>query len=265
MSLSRLALRLATIEALRPTAAVLGEEDATFPTIAGTQVLDSRLDPIEDFAPATKQPIIAVYTEHDDGKAEQMRGGPTFVSTIDLVFEMSVVVKVAADGAPGQFVVADPETDAELESALDLLEAQIRFILFFGPTGQIWRNVSHRKVHNPRSVPHRSSEEGVRLAKRTMTWKVEVVDDCFDPAPLTTPTGFDVFPEPLRSLAKALPTGSYALAILNGLAAEPTAPVMPVATPLETAVLNVAIRDPATGTLPAEPQIVGEVDFPEDS
>jgi hypothetical protein len=258
MSLARLALRLATIEALRPTAAVLA--GMGFPTIAGIQVLDSSVEPIEDLKPDQAQPIIGVYTEHDDGMAGQKRGGPPFLSTVDLVFEISVVVKVASGSDPTVFVVADPETDSELEASLDLLEAQIKFVLLYGPTGQIWQSIAHNKVHSPRSVPHRSSEEGRRLAKRTMTWRVEVQDYCFDPAPVVAPTGFDVFPEPLKSFANALPPGSYALTILNGLAAEPTAPVMPTATPLETAVLNVAIRDPANNTLPATPQITSEVD-----
>ena len=258
MSLARLALRLAAIEGLRPTAAVLAR--AGFPTIAGVHVLDSSLEPIEDLQPDLAQAIIGVYTEHDDGMAGQKRGGPPFLATIDLVFEISVVVKVASDGDPTIFVVADPETDAELEASLDLLEAQIKFVLLYAPAGQIWRNVSHNKVQAPRSVPHRSSEEGRRLAKRTMTWKVEVQESCFDPAPVIGPAGFDIFPEPLRSFAAALPAGSYALKILNGLAAEPTAPVMPIAVPLDTIVMSVAIADPATGVLPAAPQIVAEVD-----
>lgn len=257
MSLGRLALRLATVEGLRPTAAVVA--GTGFPTIAGKQVLDSGIDPIEDLAPNQAQPVIAVYTEHDEGtQAGQKRGGPPFLSTIDLVFEFSVIVKVASGSDPDVFTVGNPETDAELEASLDLLEAQIRFTLLYSPVGQIWRNISHNKVQAPRSIPHRTSEEGARLAKRTMTWKVELVDDCFDPAPLTAPTGFDVFPEPLRSFAKALPEQSYAIAILNGLVA--AAPVMPIAVPLETVVMNVSVVDPATGTEPASPQIVAEVD-----
>lgn len=258
MSLARLALRLATIEALRPTAAVTA--GTGFPTIAGKQVLDSELDPIGDLTPDQAQPVIAVYTEHDDGMAGQKRGGPPFLSTIDLVFEISVVVKVASGSDPTIFSVGNPETDPELEASLDFLEAQIKFTLLYSPVGQIWQTVAHNRVQVPRSVPHRTSEEGVRLAKRTMTWKVEVVDGCFDPAPLTKPTGFDIFPEPLRSLAQALPAGSYAIAILNGLAAEPTAPVMPVAVPLETVTMAVSVANPTTGTLPAAPQIEAEVD-----
>jgi hypothetical protein len=257
MSLARLALRLAAIEALRPTASLV---TSIWPTVAGKMVFDSRIDPIEDMKVDESRPVICVYTEHDAGQAGQKRGGPPFLDTIDLVFELSVVVKVAQDGDPNVFAVGEPETDAELEAVIDILEAQIKFVLLYGPTGKIWRDISHRKVHDPRSAPHRTSEEGARLARRTMTWKVEVQDDCYDPAPPVAPTGFDVFPEPLLGLAKVLPANSYALSILKGLAADPSAPVMPVATPLETVVMNVAVANPSTDKLPAAPQIIAEVD-----
>jgi hypothetical protein len=246
--LSVLALRLAAIEALRPTACVLS--DVGWPTLARTQVLDSRLDPIDDLAPATAQPVIAVYTQEADGLAGEKRGGPPFLVTVDLVFEFSVVVMVPDDADPGVYVPANPQTDAELEAALDLVEAQIFFCLLYGPTGQLWRNICGRRVHAPRSVPHRTSEEGVRLARRTMTWKTEVAEDCFDPAPLTAPSGFEIFPEPLRSLALALPAQSYAISILRGLAADATAPVMPLATPLQEVVMGVTVA--ADGAQPPD-------------
>jgi hypothetical protein len=252
--LSRLALRIATVESLRPTGAV------TWPTAAGSWVFDTLIEPLEHIGPNATQKAICVYTEHDEGKAAQLRGGPPFLMTVDLVLELSVLVKAPTTGDPTVFTVGFPETDPELEAELDLLEAQAKFVLLYGPTGALWRSISHRKVHNPRSAPHRTSEEAARLARRTVTWKVEVQDDCFDPAPLTAPTGLDVLPEPLCSLAKALPAGSYGLKILNGLAAEITAPVMPVAVPLNTVVMSVAIENPVTGTLPATPQIVAEED-----
>src|SRR6266704_771204 len=121
MSLARTALRLATLEALRPTASIAS--DGPWPTIARKAVFDSRID---------------------------------------------------------------------------LLEAQIRFACFYGPTGKLWRSVTHRKVTDPRSVPQRTSEEAVRLAMRRVTWRTEVLDDCFDPAPETAPVGLAIVPEPLR-------------------------------------------------------------------
>jgi hypothetical protein len=117
------------------------------------------------------------------------------------------------------------------DSRLDLLEAQIGFILFYHPTGKIWRDVTGRKVEDPRSVPHRSSEEGVRLARRTVTWKTELkIADCFDAAPFTAPTGLDRLPPPLRGVIEALAATAYGAKIGAGLALG--APVMPLAQPL---------------------------------
>lgn len=258
MSLARLALRLATMEGLQPAGSLAA--DGPWPTLAGKYVFDSRIEPIEDLLPGEDRPIVCVYTEHDDGKAGQARGGPPFLLTVDLVFELSVIVKIASEGDPTTFVVGEPETDPELEASLDLLEAQIKFALLFGPTGEIWRHISKRRVHNPRSAAHRTSEEGVRLARRTVTWKVEVNDDCFDPVPTAVPTGNEILPHPLRYLASVLPANSHGAKIIAGLIAEPTAPVMPVATPLESVTLNVSVVNPSTDLPPSAPNIVGEVD-----
>ncbi len=260
MSLSRLALRLATIEALAPTALVLGGE-GTWPTVAGKRVFDSRQPPIEDLNPQEAGPVVCVYTDDDDAKAGQSRGGPPFLTTIDLVFELSVPLAIANDADPNTFVLADPQTDPQLEAGLDFLGAQIAFGLLYAPAGKIWRDVCGQRVQNPRSTIHRTSEEGVRLARRTLTWRVEVNGDRFDPAPAAAPTGTMILPEPLRSVAAALPEGSYGTKIINGLIVEPTAPVMPVAVPLNTVGLDTAAMPP--GAVPAAgqtPNINGEVD-----
>lgn len=258
MSLARLALRLATIEALRPTSSIAG--NGPWPTLAGIRVFDSRLDPIEDLGdlgPGEDCPVVCVYTNEDEGKAAQARGGPPFFDTVDLEFEISIVVKVPSDADPTVYVVGEPLTDPELEASLDFLEAQIRFVLLYGPTGEIWRHISKSRVHAPHSAPHRSSEEGARLAKRTMKWRVEIRDDCWDPAPATTPTGNAVLPNPLQWLAGQLASGSYGAKIIAGLAAEPTAPVMPLAVPLDTVTLTETVVAPG-GVSPAP--IVAEVD-----
>ncbi len=48
--LSRLALPLATLEALRPTACLAGDIPPPFPTLAGKSVFDSRFDLVDDLA-----------------------------------------------------------------------------------------------------------------------------------------------------------------------------------------------------------------------
>jgi len=258
MSLSRTALRLATLEALRPTASIA--TDGPWPTLAGAAVFDSRVDPIDDMAPAERQPVVCVYTEHDEGSSSQRAGGPPFRQIVDLVLELSVVVRVDDGADPATYDAGIPETDAELEASLDLLEAQIKFALLYGPAGALWRKVTGRKVTDPRSVPHRTSEEAVRLARRTVTWKCQVLDDCFEAAPPADPVGLDRLPQPLRGVLAELAATAYGRKIGLGLAA--VAPVMPVRTPFARADLNVKGADPS-GAVPAEPNLVASVDLPQ--
>jgi hypothetical protein len=238
MSLARTALRLATLEALRPSAAVATK--GPWPTLAGVNVLDSRIDPIEDLKPAESRPIVCVYTDLDEGTPGQRPGGPPFKQIVDLVFELSVVVRVDDGNDPQVYEAGIPETDGELESSLDLLEAQIKFWLLFGTSGStalvnrerktLWRAMTGCKVSSIHSMPHRTSEEAVRLARRTVTWKVQVLDDCYDPAPPAGATGLDRLPQPLRAVVEALASTSYGAKIGAGLA--DGAPAMPVAQPL---------------------------------
>jgi hypothetical protein len=251
MSLARTALRLATMEALAPTVCLNGA--APWPTLAGKHVFDSRLDPLEDLNPHESLPVVCVYTDHEEDYAGQKKGGPPFRQVVDLVFEISVVARVPSDADPQVFELAYPETDAEMEASLDLLEAQIKFVLLYHPGGKIWQDVTGRKVTDPRSVPHRSSEEGVRLARRTVTWKVEIPEDCFDPAPIVNPTGLDRLPQKLRGVIKALAATSYGAKIGQGLALG--APVMPLAQPLGKILSGLDLGH--TGT----PQVNLEVDL----
>src|SRR5437588_7149106 len=87
--LARTALRLATVEALRPTAA-LGS-DGPWPTLAGKLVFDSRIDPIDDLSPDQQRTVVCVYTDSEEGYAGQRAGGPPFKAVVDLVFEVSVL------------------------------------------------------------------------------------------------------------------------------------------------------------------------------
>jgi len=257
MSLSRLALRLATLEALRPTSSLAS--DGPWPTLAGKHVYDSRLAPLEDLSEDEARPIIVVYTDDDDGMSGQKRGGPPFLMTVDLCFEISVIAKVKGEADPAVYELAYPFTDPELETSLDLLGAQIFFALLYAPGGKIWRNVSASRVQGPKSVAYRSSEEAARIARRHMTWKVEVNGEHYDAAPASTPSGLQILPEPLRSVACALPANSYGAAIIAGLIEEPTFPGMPVPQPLQTVGLNVKAHLPGA-PIPAEPNITGEVD-----
>lgn len=240
MSLSRLALRLATMEALCPSAAHAGS--VLWPTLAGRYIYDSRIDPFDDDAEFDRRLVAAVYTEEDNSDSAQKSGGPPYRVLVDLVIEMSVIV---GSNDSGQTEIGIPQTDAEMEALIDLFEGQVKFVLHYGQTGAIWRALTGRRILDIRSLPHRTSEDGVRLAMRTLRMKVVVPDDCFDAAPSAAPEGLDRLPQPLRTVVSQLSETSYGAALAEMLA--PAAPVMPVATPLSAVGMKIDVAR-AAGT-----------------
>jgi len=250
MGLYRTALRLATLEALRPTAQ-LTAQTPVWPTLAADWVFDSRIDPLEDDLIRQGKPraAIAVYTDGDLGYGSQHRGGPPFRRVVDLCFDISQIAWQPAEGEPGQYVAGIPLTDAELEAELDRIESEIGFALLYAPVGKIWRHLTGNMVTDPRTTPHRDSEEGARLAWRSMVWKVQVPDDAFDALPLKNPVGLNRLPQPLRGVAEQLIDTSYGVAIAQALGL--TMPTMPIAVPLKTVTIGQEIVPPGqqrTGT-----------------
>ncbi len=105
---------------------------------------------------------------------------------------------------------AYPDTDARHEASLDYLEFQaIRRLAYdAAPMSVLFRKIARiRKAECHRQVMDDSS---VKIAARILTLTCEVSDDqvhVFN-APDHQPTGIDALPEPLRSVAAALPEGS---------------------------------------------------------
>ncbi len=272
MALYRTALRLATLESLRPTA--LLKTQGPWPTLAADRVFDSRLDPIEDLTKDQHKAVIVVYTEADLGYGSQKRGGPPFRREVDLIFEISQIASAPSEADPSVYIAGIPQTDAELEAELDRIETEIYFALLFASNGAtmnmaraggtprvetLWRALTGRMVTDPRSTPHRTTEEGVRLAMRTMIWKVQVPDDSFYALPLSPLTGLDRLPEPLKAVAKNLLATSYGAQL--ALALGETMPTMPIPTPLTDVTLGteiIPVGQTATGT----PNINGDAPLP---
>lgn len=227
MTLARTALRLAAVNALK------GEIGSSTPTIAENRIYDSRIGDISpEVYAADAMPTVIVLTDEDEGDAlSHQNGGPPFKRLVSLVFEFAMVQGMdvpVADGGTA-FVPGYPATDAEHEASLDLLEFQIAQRLAYNPDPEcvLFRSFTRIRKHDC----HRQvlDEYGVKVAARVLTWQVEVSDDqvmvrrTTDPQP----TGLDVLPEPLRSVAKALPDGveldtcKAIAAALTPLTAEP--------------------------------------------
>lgn len=224
MTLARTALRLCA-------AATLKGETIARPTIAGERVYDSR---VSDFAPESSlgdaKPSVIVMTDGDEGDAlSKQNGGPPFIRMIDLIIEMGMVQTVK-DGP--DYIVGYPDTDARHEASLDLLEFQIIRRLAYDPAPMsvLFRKFTRIRKHDC----HRQvmDDSGVKIAARILTLTCEVNDDqvqIYNTAG-DQPTGLAILPEPLRSVAQALPAGSPGLDICTVMAAT-LAPV--IAPPLE--------------------------------
>jgi hypothetical protein len=244
MTLVRTALRLATINALR------GANAASGPTIARNRVYDSR---ISDLAPESfsddAKPSIIVLTDDDEGDAlSDQNGGPPFRRLVNLVIEFGMVqrqeVKYEEDGVTKTaIVVGAPATDAEHESFLDLLEFQITSRLAYDPAeacflwrqlARVWKEDCHRQT---------MEDSGVKLAARILTWQCEITDDTVDVRNADVddvPTGLGLLPEPLRTVALALPSDSEERAVCDAIAAA----IAPLSVPaLEGVDMRIAVGD----------------------
>ncbi|MGH0004860.1 hypothetical protein ACQU0X_32765 [Pseudovibrio ascidiaceicola] len=116
MILNRIALRWAVVSALSNYM-----EDPS-PTIAGKFIFDSKVEPIQTQQQDTVYPMCVVYTDYDFNGPPAL-GYKKDERSITITFE----VFIGAFEADGEdtFNLNLPNTDAELEYSLDMLEAQI--------------------------------------------------------------------------------------------------------------------------------------------
>lgn len=214
--LAAAALRLAAVEALCPTSAVLA--GTGFPTLAEHRVYDSiqiGVDDLQDGARYT--PAISVFTE--DTRVE--RRGATATSSIgNATTDLVIVVELAEsardeNGDPildggNKMTDAVINGDPNMVLVLAALSAQVRSVLLRAPHSAGLRRIM-KAAPMVRIEPFALPQFGIRFMRNVMTFSCEIADDKF--------TDLDGFPEPLRSLAEDLPNGSYAKARLSELAA----------------------------------------------
>lgn len=246
MSLARTALRLQAIEALK-----------SHPVIAARcpgRVFDSR---IGDFDHGEPVPVIVVTTEELSGEpANPQNGGAPWLDACDLVLEIAMAQFMEEGGDTFLF---RPETDRELEAGLDLLEECADWMITLGrptprarptPAGVLLRKALTRRVSKRHSSRFASDDTGAKLAIHLLTFRVELKGEEIDFRAL--PTGpFAILPDPLRTVARAMPEGSSGQITCRMIADQLALTVQPVPN-LAQAVLAVP-ADPAQqvpGTLP---------------
>ncbi len=193
MSLSRLALRIVTVAALRGR------------TWAGDAVRDSAIPPLDVAAREERLPFLSVYT--DDGEVSPRNGDLLSGQPgCSLVIESAVTAQMRPGG---DWVI--PTTDAGMETTLDLLDRQVRRILMEGDNAwsRLWRALV-TEVRGLRSLRGASDEKGVRFAGRQLEIQVTTLPD---PRPGHAASGVwsdllealaaDIFLAPLVALLRA--------------------------------------------------------------
>lgn len=179
MSLARLAVRVATVEALRGR------------TMVGDNIRDSDIGAIDiaaDGALRTDEdrPFVLVYT--DDGRATDVPLRDLHSNgEVDLVLEFGIATPmVQTDPDTGESVISGsiPATDAAFEMALDIIDRQIASALAGeGKWPTIWKRLSSgvAKVERRRAV---NAEQGVRFAARQVLVTLNLKPDPVMGAPL---------------------------------------------------------------------------------
>lgn len=191
MSLIRIAIRIAAVEALKGR------------TLVGDNVLDSEIGVIDintdgDIDINKKRPFIAVYTDValvnvlDTDLRSLTKNG-----NIDLVFETGVtsaMVETLPDGDAALIGAGFPDTDRAMERSLDLVVRQI-FDALADPVNEwakIFRSLTTRFTELRRSRVSTDSG-GLRRAAQQINLKVDLVADPITGEPLKVGSPFSVF------------------------------------------------------------------------
>jgi hypothetical protein len=201
--LNRLALRLATVRALRGR------------TLAGANVRDSEMAPIADVANDEMMPLIVVYT--DDGKFTSM-GRDLFATVGDarvdvgfqnLIIEIAITQRMQIRDDNGDMIVGaiPPVLDAALECNIDFIEREVYSALMDADPSAVWSSMWQGFApHVGERDSQRGSlkQDGVRLAGRQIRLAVKLPRDPTPGAPIG----------PLWSRFLALATADAELATL---------------------------------------------------
>jgi len=208
--LARLGLRLAAIESLAPVGA------ASWPTVAGNRVYDSRIDPVDtarseqEYADALAllagRPLVTVYTEDQDNSRQGTEVAAADLCHVHLVFELMIaeIGQVTIAGPDGQDRVIEileaGAADRRREAIIDLLEAQIRRVMDLRNRMAPLVELFVMELKSIASDPQRDTNRAGRLALRTLRYHLRIRQDAWG--------NDNSLPRPLADLFAALPDGS---------------------------------------------------------
>lgn len=197
MSLARTALRLAAIEALLADPVIDAE-------VAG-RIYDSEIEAADHREP---MPVIRVTTDTTKGKAYSANnGGAPFRTTCSLTVE---IMQNVVDGEGEEATLGVVVTNRKLEAQLDLIEERVIAALTYAdtPASRLLRDAVTKQMPEYVSDRFPGDQPGVKLAIRYAVFDVLLKDPELPDAAVPVTGPFAALPEPLRTVARALPPGS---------------------------------------------------------
>ena len=187
MSLTRIALRIAAVEAIKGKTLV-GDRVLDTPNGAMGIQADGRLRTKEE------KPFVSVYT--DQGRAENIKGRSlTENGLCDIIFEIGVSSAMLdldeETGALALVGINIPASDRNQEFFLDIVQRQICDALSDpqNPWADIYRGL-HYRIVKIEFAGARSADDGQRLAGHQLRLTVDLADDPVAGEPLDPRTPF---------------------------------------------------------------------------
>lgn len=169
MSLNRLIARLAVVHALN------NYLQEPWPTLAGPNIFDSKIEPVEDMKLDRAFPLVVVYTDYD--KDHWNKAGKTHSDRFLSVTIETLIVQMAQEPAEGEYKLDCPMTDSEIEMSLDILEVQISRALSSGNAASDAFNYLCPNLHSATSRRGATIDGGQRLAARQITLEMKAIRD----------------------------------------------------------------------------------------
>lgn len=210
MSLPRLAIRLAAVQAL------------TGRTLAQGRVFDSSANPFDQKLAEQRQPIAIVRTDDTeiDGQGRDINMGQT---KCELVIEIAIASRVtieADDGEGGTTILEPPPTDAGLEIMLDVMEHQVITCLTHddraasGWTAALLNFIP--RIHRRISRRAAGKEDGVQFAARQIILECETIAPLTPGSAIPDDGAWPVFFELIATVPALAPTGALMRSLLTG-------------------------------------------------
>lgn len=173
MSINRMLTRMAVVSALS------NFNNKPWPTVAGRNIFDSKIEPVEEMKADEIFPVAVVYTDYDKdhwNKGRKAHDRRVMTVTIELLV-IQAEIQVLEEDEPEVFKIECPQTDSEIETTLDIFEAQVfRALASDHPAAELFNHLAP-SYQNAVSRRGATVEGGQRLAARQITLELEAHRD----------------------------------------------------------------------------------------